>query len=1013
MTLQRLVIADLRGGRNGIDPPSMLRDDECAEALNVDWWGATLARKRGGADALTMAGTSLTGVVSSLFRHVPGTDETAAELWATDDAATPVVNRMVGGVFTAPTLKDSPSGNGWDFSYATLNSLLFLAYKSGSGFTAPSAPTVANTGSGSYAATLRYYRVRWIQQVSSVTVRRSPVGSSQSFTPSGSGSAARVTRPTAPGQGETHWELEVSYDNSTFYVLYGDGGLNAPIVIATTTGDDSVASSGASATVTFTASGTWTRPSGVTSVQYLVVGGGGGGGGVDLAPAGGGGGGGQVAAGTLSVSASSFSVTVGAGGAGGTAVGGTGGSSIFSSITAVGGGGGGGGGDNGASGASGGGAGEGGLGGSATAGHKGGDSSTFDTGCGGGGSGSAGVDAGSVGDGTAGGSGTANSITGVSVNYGGGGGGSGNITGGSGTDGGGNGDAGGSGGSAGTANRGGGGGGGRFRSGYDGGSGVVILKYTGASITDAGLSNPADNFDRLHVWDGSTVRRAGLAMPAAPSVANGGGAGTYTATVRYYRVRWTVQSGGVTIRRSEPSSATTFTPDGAHLNATITKPTAANEGETHWELEASSDNASFFVIATTAVATTTYADTAAPSTYSSGTASQAIGTYTVQKSYKFLAADQGRLIGFGSWTATDKQNDVEVSAVVGSLNIGDAERVDTTTGYRITLDENDSGAAAALAGPMNGKYFPFKQRQIWQLTPTGNTSQPYSQIALSKKVGCVGAHAWTIAEDESGRPCLYWMSHRGPYRFGTNGLEYIGRGVEDLILKAAPNSISVMNLAATKMVCHVTYHADLRQVWFWFATGTSNDPDTKIMYQIGRAGGASPSDHAVPSGWARHTGLSAAARCSALFSTTVGSTQSVDLKPYIGYTGSNATIWRCDAPATDDGGTAFQSYVKAKAFLPAGLGQNATVGVGHLLAKAASGVTITQSLIPDYGGDTTRTSTVSLTPAGSETRVQKKFEDAELANVGAVQPQWGDSAAVSNAWSLEAVLLLWQPQEPR
>jgi len=76
-----LPITDKRGGRNGSDPPWAIAETECADAVNVDWFGATLARKRGGADAITMTSSPFTGqIVSTLDRHVPGTDLTAAEL---------------------------------------------------------------------------------------------------------------------------------------------------------------------------------------------------------------------------------------------------------------------------------------------------------------------------------------------------------------------------------------------------------------------------------------------------------------------------------------------------------------------------------------------------------------------------------------------------------------------------------------------------------------------------------------------------------------------------------------------------------------------------------------------------------------------------------------------------------------------------------------------------------------------------------------------------------------------
>jgi hypothetical protein len=93
----------------------------------------------------------------------------------------------------------------------------------------------------------------------------------------------------------------------------------------------------------FQADGSWTCPTGITEVEYLVVAGGGGGG----SNVGGGGGAGGYRAGTgFSVSAgTTYSITVGAGGTGNATDGvaaGSGNNSVFSStITSAGGGGGG------------------------------------------------------------------------------------------------------------------------------------------------------------------------------------------------------------------------------------------------------------------------------------------------------------------------------------------------------------------------------------------------------------------------------------------------------------------------------------------------------------------------------------------------------------------------------------------------------------------------------------------------------------------------------------------------
>src|ERR1700752_2901477 len=92
------VIADVSGGRNFVDPftSPLFRENQCLEALNVEWYRTSFARKRNGSSSQSVAfsaGGPFTGKLSTLIRHVPSASETAAELWAIDDAATPIVAR--------------------------------------------------------------------------------------------------------------------------------------------------------------------------------------------------------------------------------------------------------------------------------------------------------------------------------------------------------------------------------------------------------------------------------------------------------------------------------------------------------------------------------------------------------------------------------------------------------------------------------------------------------------------------------------------------------------------------------------------------------------------------------------------------------------------------------------------------------------------------------------------------------------------------------------------------------
>lgn len=230
-----------------------------------------------------------------------------------------------------------------------------------------------------------------------------------------------------------------------------------------------------SGTLLFSSVGTfsWTVPTYVYSVEYLVVGGGGGSGGGYDTGAGGGGGGGMVLTGTLSVvPGTTYTIVVGDGGTAGTVNrtipvevnGGAGANSSFASILALGGGGGFGsrlpsGGNNGSGGAA--------ASNPSTAseGGRGGGS----VGGGGGGGGSSGI--GGTKSGTtagAGGAGTGSSLSGSSVLYGvGGAGGTGNVN-----------NAGTAGASAtGNGAKGGGATSGADEDGAKGGSGIVILRY--------------------------------------------------------------------------------------------------------------------------------------------------------------------------------------------------------------------------------------------------------------------------------------------------------------------------------------------------------------------------------------------------------------------------------------------------------------------------------------------------------------------------------------------------------
>ena len=253
---------------------------------------------------------------------------------------------------------------------------------------------------------------------------------------------------------------------------------------------------------TFTSSGQFVNTIPDNSVEYLVVAGGASGGntenyGTSGSSGGGAGGyrsnvsgqssgGGASAEAALTLSAATYTVTIGGGGSSQTshATGSNGSNSVFGSITSIGGGGGGGGSQAAGSGGSGGGKGYSGSPGSGTSG-QGYDGGTHGErgGAGGGGAGAVGTN-GSNPHGGAGGAGVSSNINGSATFRAGGGGGSGSNSGNGGSGGNGGGGTGTSGnntsGGSGSANKGGGGGGtgpgGGGTSGA-GGSGIVIVRY--------------------------------------------------------------------------------------------------------------------------------------------------------------------------------------------------------------------------------------------------------------------------------------------------------------------------------------------------------------------------------------------------------------------------------------------------------------------------------------------------------------------------------------------------------
>jgi hypothetical protein len=506
--------------------------------------------------------------------------------------------------------------------------------------------------------------------------------------------------------------------------------------------------------------------------------------------------------------------------------------------------------------------------------------------------------------------------------------------------------------------------------------------------------------NRLHVYDPglstTTIRRGGLKQPAAPALATNGGSGL--TITRYVKAAFTEQRNSVTVRRSELSAAAsiTITDDSGF---TITKPTAIGEGETHWETYIA-DNADgpFYLDATSTTATASYSYDDATLDTSTDVAPVA-GTYTPFPSVKYIISTGSRLIGYGVYetaagdSLAPKSGRVYIGPVLDSTETHDDERIYNTVLIQGWIDiSRNAGSIDRGLGLLQNVVYVFQSKGIYALVPTENAEVPYRRIAMSSQLGAVSHQSIVAAEDKEGRPCLYFLDPElGPCRIGPNGFQWCGKDVKDLW--------DTVNLAATNVVAHGVYHKAKGQVIWWISTAAGNDPDRCLVLDVNEA--TSNGDE-VRYGWSTYTGTYAAARCSVMFSNTMGATMSRDLKPYVGLASGTTLLKGDDASDADDNGTDFQAYVESGAFGADDSHLDKQVLKSWVIAEALS-VTLQQAFIRMSGDETNRTDTVSLAAAGSETVVRRKFEAAELQDAPWFQVRLGDASAQEGCW----ILLRW------
>lgn len=315
--------------------------------------------------------------------------------------------------------------------------------------------------------------------------------------------------------------------------------------------------------------------------------------------------------------------------------------------------------------------------------------------------------------------------------------------------------------------------------------------------------------NRLHCYDGTSIRRVGILKPAAAPTTTDTGAGSGAATQRRYRVQFLIISGSDIVAASELSDASNaMAPAGAYT-VRVTKPTTPDSA-THWRVYAISGTTDTYdlyklISGNIAVGTTTYDDSTAPASYS-GDAPSALGLNIPPPSWRYMVVDseKNRILGAGAYETsastgetTPKYSRVWFTRPLGSSDIGDDESIPNTADFKNWIDvgENDGDVILGL-GFIRGVVYVFKHEHIYALYATGNLLEPYRAERIASGIGLnvSGFGSSIIAVDDA----LYFPTWAGAYRLnpisglepigydidgGTGGGPFFAHGVFDLVLR--------------------------------------------------------------------------------------------------------------------------------------------------------------------------------------------------------------------------------------
>jgi hypothetical protein len=313
---------------------------------------------------------------------------------------------------------------------------------------------------------------------------------------------------------------------------------------------------------------------------------------------------------------------------------------------------------------------------------------------------------------------------------------------------------------------------------------------------------------------------------------------------------------------------------------------------------------------------------------------------------------------------------------------------------------------------------------------TGLAQAPYRPVTVSKKCGALHHRTIVLAEDETGAEAIYFLSRRGPYRVGVQGVQYCGRDIEDLWATVNLNAAAGVEgdpLAEPPTLgnagAHGVYHADLHQVWWYVPVGTDVCPTLKLVFDT-RLGQFTQVD-GVRRGWAQHTGASSRAWCSVMFADgTIAQdepeTDSLLLKPHLSQAGDDplvpvtddARIWMADYGHVDHDNTPFVAAVRSRAFsIAETVALHGGVLEGHVVISP--GVTsFTLTTRRDYGVEVRGTAPLTAPVAPGIPRLIVPVRDLAAVSAAVLQVEFLD-AGLSELWELDQIVLRIRREEDR